>query len=467
MKYSKPANAEASFHLGFPFSVVPPDAPSRSMVTSGAAVGIDLLVVALLLATSMLSLQAAVASTKRLEAVVGAALVILLGVQGFILSSPLVATFKTLSGGDDWLGFESRARDVLQNGLLMTLGRPIGEGDAYFYHPFYSYILAATHALAGESLFGPVFMQFLVLAITGYLMWTFARDLFGTLPATCGLVALLAVFEVDFIRYYTVTLLSENVYILFVTLCLRAFAGWARSGATRALVQAGCWAGLAAATRPAMMMFFGPALLIAALVAMRMGQAWSAVRSAAIVAASWLAVVAPFTLRNWIVSRKLVLISDSLGAGFIVYTVPPPVDPSVYLSGYSGGIVNSAAVLWRIFWDQPAAFVSWQVEKLGFTLGMVHWFDGYRPHPELIAITVLYLLMLVASPMLRSPMLWPVHAFVVAHVVSMGLTIPWNYGYRLILPPFVYTSTFAVAAAVAWMRPALAPPPIAFAGERS
>ena len=151
-------------------------------------------------------------------------------------------------------------------------------------------------------------------------------------------------------------------------------------------------------------------------------------------------------------SRKLVLISDSLGSGFIVYTVPPLVDPAKYLDGYGGGILNSAAVLWRIFWDQPVAFVSLQIEKLGFTLGMVHWFDAYRPHPELIAITTLYLLMLVASPVMRSATLWPVHAFVLAHVVSMGLTIPWNYGYRLILPPFIYTSTLSVAAAVAWMR---------------
>ena len=169
----------------------------------------------------------------------GAGLVTLMGLQGFFAARPYLAHFKTLSGGDDWLGFESRARDVLQNGLLMTLGRPVGEGDAYFYHPFYSYVLAGVHAVAGESLFGPIFMQFLVLAITGFLMWSFARSVFGTVPAMCGLAALLVVFEVDFIRYYTVTLLSENIYILFVTLCLRAFATWAESGATRTLIQAG------------------------------------------------------------------------------------------------------------------------------------------------------------------------------------------------------------------------------------
>jgi hypothetical protein len=45
----------------------------------------------------------------------------------------------------------------------------------------------------------------------------------------------------------------------------------------------------------------------------------------------------------------------------------------------------------------------------------------------------------------------PIHAFVLSHVASMALTSPWNYGYRLILPPFVYTTTLSVAAAAAML----------------
>jgi hypothetical protein len=66
----------------------------------------------------------------------------------------------------------------------------------------------------------------------------------------------------------------------------------------------------------------------------------------------------------------------------------------------------------------------------------------------LIGVTVLYLVALVASPAMRRPQLWPVHAFVGAHWASMLLTSPWNYGYRMILPPFVFTT--ALAAAAAW-----------------
>jgi hypothetical protein len=78
---------------------------------------------------------------------------------------------------------------------------------------------------------------------------------------------------------------------------------------------------------------------------------------------------------------------------------------------------------------------------------MVHWFGGYRPHPELVGVTLLYVATVIASTTMRARVLWPVHLFVLAHVASMGLTMPWNYGYRLIIPPFVYTSTLSVAAA--------------------
>jgi len=200
-----------------------------------------------------------------------------------------------------------------------------------------------------------------------------------------------------------------------------------------------------------MMMFFVPAVVVAMAIAGRRRPSISSLASAAIFGASWFVVVAPFTLRNWIVARKLVLISDGLGPGFITLNLPSNVDPAKYLAA-GGGIVGGATGLFRILMDYPLEIASMQVQKIGFTLGMVHWFEGYRPHPELLAITALYFLMLVLSPTMRSATLWPVHAFVLAHVASMGLTSPWNYGYRMILPPFVYTATFSVAAGTAWWR---------------
>jgi hypothetical protein len=200
-----------------------------------------------------------------------------------------------------------------------------------------------------------------------------------------------------------------------------------------------------------MMMFLLPALAVTVAIAFRQRRGWWPWQAAGIAGASWMAVVLPFTIRNWIVARRLVLISDGLGGGFIAHNVPPGVDAVPYLDSYAGGIGNSLAVLWRVAIEHPVAVASLQLQKLGFTLGMVHWFDGYRPHPELVAISLLYLLMMVMSPVMRRAEVWPIHAFVLSHVASMALTSPWNYGYRLILPPFVYTTTLSVAAAAAML----------------
>ena len=469
VRYLKPADVSGELHVslldpgGGEIPIVPPTAGTRAAWPTVLAAALDSIAIALLIVLTVAGLRDAWRHS-RVDALVGAGLVAALGLQGLLAAGPLSGRFLSLSGGDDWLGFESRARDILQHGVLMTLGRPLGEGVAYFYHPFYSYVIAAAHAVAGESLFGPIVLNFVTLALTALVMWSFARDCFGTVAASAGLAALLVVFQVDFIRYYTITLLSENFYVLPVTLCLRAFGQWARSGATRALVLAGWWAGLSAATRPAMMMFFIPALVVALAIAARRRFPVGPGRAAVVLAASWLAVVAPFTLRNWLVSRQLVLISDSLGGGFIAHALPPHIDPSPYMQGYGGGVIGSAGVLWRILMEHPGEVLSLQWQKLGFTLGMVHWFGDYRPHPELAAVTALYLVMILVSPTMRSMVLWPVHAFVLAHVASMALTSPWNYGYRLILPPYVYTTTFSVAAAVAWLQPRLAGQR-AFAGE--
>jgi hypothetical protein len=358
-----------------------------------------------------------------------------------------------LTAGDDWLGFESRARDVLQHGLLMTLGEPLGEGVAYFYHPFYSYVLALIHLLTGESLFGPILANFLLLAATAVILWSFASEVFGRLAATVGLAALLVIFELDFIRYYTITLLSENLYVLTVTMCVVAFGRWATTPRLSQLIQGGVWAGISAVTRPAMMMFFVPALIVVAATAFVQRRSRWVLLAPCITAITWLAVVFPFTLRNWIVARQLVLISGGLGGTFIVHNTPPGIDPQMFMARYSGGIFNGLAVLAQIAIEQPGAFFALQMQKLGFTLGMTHWFGDYRPHPELVAISALYVVMLVMSTSLRGVSLWPVHAFVLSHWASMALTSPWNYGYRLILPPFVFTSTLAVAAAMARVSP--------------
>jgi hypothetical protein len=371
----------------------------------------------------------------------------LFGIQGWRQAITFVGRVRPLNAGDDWWGFESSARDILHHGLLLTRGKPIGQADPYFYHPLYCYFLAAVHSLTGESLFGPVFVQFLILATVAAIMWRFAAELFGTLAAGVGLAALVLIFELDFTRYYTVTLLSENLYILTVTLTIVPFARWMRDGARTDLLRMGFWGGVSTVTRPPMLLYLFPALLLIAIVSIqRSRRVRIALVSATIVAATWLAMVAPATLRNIIVAHRYVLVSDVQSSSVLTYNLPPTVSAAEYGARFLGTFASALNVIGQIGREHPLALMGFEARKIGFSLGMIHWAGGYRPHPELVAISALYFGMCVASPRMRSRPLWPVHLFVLVHVGSMLLTMPWNYGYRMILPPFVFTTTIAAAA---------------------
>ncbi len=68
----------------------------------------------------------------------------------FVVAKPLFGITVELSYGDDWLAYESNARNVGEGGLLMPLGRAPGSG-ANFLYPLYSYTLAGVHWLVGDG----------------------------------------------------------------------------------------------------------------------------------------------------------------------------------------------------------------------------------------------------------------------------------------------------------------------------
>jgi len=447
VRYMKPAGADGLIELLTPGMVVLQTRSSQAADVARwqmaqAAINVALIVL-LICAAVHAAVLAAPFSQRQL---VTAGVFAVFGVQGFLQARRFAEHVVTLTSGDDWFGFESSAREILHHGLLMTFGKPIGQGAAYFYHPLYCYFLAAVHLITGESLFGPVFVQFVILAGVATLLWRLAAGLFGERAALVGLTALVAILEVDFTRYYTVTLLSENLYVLTITLAIVPFVRWVRGGKWSDLAWVGFWGGVSSITRPAMMMYFIPALAFIGFVAARRRTS-DALPAVALAAGLWALVIAPVTLRNWIVAHRFVLISDGLGASFIKYNLPASADASYYVTQFHGTLASGLHVLARIAWDHPLGVLRIQGLKLGFSLGMIQWFDGYRPHPELVTVTVLYVLTCVCSRAMRALALWPVHLFVLAHLASMGLTMPWNYGYRLIIPPFVLTSVLSASAA--------------------
>ncbi len=366
-------------------------------------------------------------------------------VQGLIRSAPFIGRTWRLSGGDDWLAYEASAREIATGGILMTYGERLGHGFAYFYYPLYSYFIALVHILVGEDLFGVIFVQFLILAITGIVVHRTAKMLFGPTVALWALVALLVEQQLDFVRYYTVTLLSENLYFLPVALTVYFLVSFAQSRSRAAVVLAGLSGGVAALTRPSMMMFLPLSMVLVAVIEQRGGERFTkAVRSTLVYGAVFIGIVLLATIRNYVVSGHAVLITAGQGGTFIDYNAPTASDAVAYKSAWTGTMASAAWILLRMSVEHPIVYLTGVFTKVMFSLGMTQWM-GQRIHPELVLPSAGYFLAFVFCPHARRLAAWPAHLFVITHLASLTLTMPGRYGYRLILPNYLFFAIFTAA----------------------
>jgi hypothetical protein len=385
--------------------------------------------------------------------------------QGLWKSQHLVGHVWTLSGGDDWLNYEMSARDVVLNGLMMSQGGVIGRGQPFSLYPGYAYFVALVHAVTGESLAGVVLMNFVLLAVATLVAYSIGRRLLGPIPALAGLAWLLLLEQADFVRYYTVTLFSENLYLVLAAATVWFLMAHHESGRRRDLVAAGVAGALASWTRPSMMLLLPFAVLVLAFTRWRAGGARTAVAHAILFATAWMAAVAPITIRNYVMSGNPVLLTSGQGASFVAYNMP--VDDKAYFSGFDGTLLNAATILVKMFVDHPVISLVNYGRKLGFSLGMVHWLGASGTiHPELVLTSLLYFAALIFLRPLRSLAAWPVHAFIVTHVGTLMLTMPSNYGYRMILPSFLFMSIGAGAIVITPMLPWVSSRCPALAGAR-
>src|SRR5260370_28891972 len=104
-----------------------------------------------------------------------------------------------------------------------------GQAPPFYGQPLYPYVLAVAHRLTGESVFGPLVLQF--AALGGVLVGTalLARRAFGT--ALDGLVAvasLLVLLQLEPEHFKIARqLFNENLYILLVMASLNVMVGLA------------------------------------------------------------------------------------------------------------------------------------------------------------------------------------------------------------------------------------------------
>ena len=167
---------------------------------------------------------------------------------------------------------------------------------------------------------------------------------------------------------------------------------------------------------------------------------------------AWMSVVSLATIRNYLVAGTPVLISEAPAQTFVIYNLPAE-GGAAYIEAYKNhtGVGSALRLLARIAVEHPRDMARNVITKVGFSLGWLQWMGG-NPHPELLLASIGYLLAVLFVPAARSMTTWPIHAFVAAHLGGMVLTMPSNYGYRLLLPMYVFFPIFASAAAIAALR---------------
>jgi hypothetical protein len=351
-------------------------------------------------------------------------------VVGIYIAIPERHSTIVLGLGDDPLTYEGQARLILQQGILMT--DRIGNGDAYYHYPFYSYALAAAHFLFGEDFSTVKLFNYICIASLGFFVWGLLRNRVAE-GAGLATLALVVLYARAYLLNYATTSFTDNLYVPMVLAVLCASTAALTTDRPRYLWLTGVLAALASATRPSFLLYV-PCFMLALLFRSEIGSMTRRLRSGAIFGFGFGCGVMPFTIRNWIVSRKFVLLVESFVMLPIFLYAPEETATGFMIGGRPPGLTQSLAQFFHVWATRPVDTAWVELRKLLFTFGLT-WFGPSGSHwtKYLWIYPLLFILALALRRVprhLRDAMI----IFAVSHIVAMVLAAPWTYGYKTILP---------------------------------
>ena len=340
----------------------------------------------------------------------------------FRLSLGLRSITANIPTGDDPIAYETFARDIFFNGPLMTAW-----AQPYYFYPLYPYILAPAHVLFGEDLSSAAILNGACLAAIALLFWWLGWKQLPGWAVTIGL-AMFGWFCWKYYWPFVPSAYTDHLFALlvFVTILatVRAVTSWSWS----AWFVAGLTAAAGAATRPSLMTY--PIVLAAFIVlGWTEKQRKLRIRAALVLAAGFLTGVAPFTIRNYIVSGRPVLLVNSWIQ--IPYFLYDPNEPNKATQVF--GLWDALQQAATLFAARPVQVITIELRKLGFTLGWLKL--GPSGEPATFEFVTLFLLFLEALLLARIPrvLAFVLCAFAVSHTAAMILAAPWTYVYKPIL----------------------------------
>ncbi|MBV8084813.1 MAG: hypothetical protein JO247_08355 [Chloroflexi bacterium] len=346
-----------------------------------------------------------------------------------------------LSGGDDWLTYESFARDIRGGSWLMLQGNPLGHAQAFYYQALYPYVLAIEHFALGENVHAIELAQLGLIAVALTVV-VFALPQDG--PALIAFLVVLASGVAA--EWFTLAgyLLSENLLLLMVALLLLAVSQLETRPTRRQLWAVGSLLGLAILARSTAWM---AAPFVLWIVCRVRGETR---RNLRLTLTPLLALVLLIPIRNVIAAHDWSPIPTSGSINVFQGVVPDgrQVTTEPWLSlrqKYDPNLVASAEAIV----NAPKDVALKMLRKAGYVLGLPRLLpSGDQP---LVFFPVFVLWLLAPAAVLsagHSRLAWVALVLAVSHAVTLVLIFPNNYYYRLLLPamlPLAVWDALAIA----------------------
>lgn len=365
---------------------------------------------------------------------------------------PWATRVMMLVGGDDTLTYESYARDILFDGILMTGGKALGQGEAFYYQAFYPYFLAATHAVFGEFMFGAVLVQRLLAAcaivklVEISIRLTAERAWIVALPIATAFVGW---------KFWHIAdePLNESLYVPMLVISMAAMIRLCDQPSTKSAIWTGILSGIAAITRSTSLVAW-----IASWPA-----AWFALRGApqrnrvlACLIASFVAVFSMVAARNAIVAGVFAPTSTEMGItllggnelppGFVINASRLRFYQRVGLSDITASVVDYAV-------SEPRLFAMNLGRKALFVLGFYEpYAPGWGYSPVYIATWITAMAGLWLAIRHRHGSMWPL---LIPAIISLtqfiAIVVVYPKGERLVVPVHIVLIPYCAAAAwFAW-----------------
>ncbi len=367
---------------------------------------------------------------------------------------PYAPRVTMLSGGDDWLTYEYFSREIALGDPLLARRRfGGGQGGPFYYQPLYPYFLTAVHLTFGESLWGVVFAQRLLLASTIAGVTAITRRLFGVRPGWIALVGG-AIFLYAKGSRWTRVLLAEPLFMALLV----GWIWWLVRTATEApawarVVLTGMVGGVASLARSTLLLGW-PLIVGTWSVALRAHR----VRATSLMVAIMITVVATATVRNWVVTHTFVPVTTGFGINLYLGNEPPPTvqpAPVARAALYERlKIENQTRAVIEYAVQAPGQFVANLERKALYTMGLFDWSNlrigetgtSYAYVGMWCAALVGVARLLRSRVVLAGPLVWLPLVAAVSHFLAVVLIFPYVYGDRLILPLYPLLLPYAALA---------------------